>query len=133
MRQRREYPRCAAKLSEEATAVIGPDPLNDLPNASHYSRLKYAEAVVLETMDAAPAYMVGRCCAEDVFIAGGKHAPPKGTTVPIAPYLLHNDARYWDAPGEFRPGVGSSRGVPMGDAAGGWDEERDRRRRRRRR
>ncbi|ACO62511.1 predicted protein [Micromonas commoda] len=97
-------PRCAAKLSEEAAAVIGPDPLNDLPNASHYSRLKYAEAAVLETMRMQPpAYMVGRCCAEDVFIAGGKYALPKGTTVLIAPYLLHNDARYWDAPGEFRP------------------------------
>ena len=114
-------PRCAAKLSEEATAVIGPDPLNDLPNASHYSRLKYAEAVVLETMRMQPpAYMVGRCCAEDVFIAGGKYALPKGTTVLIAPYLLHNDARYWDAPGEFRPERWlEPGGVPKGDAATG--------------
>ena len=112
-------PRCAAKLSEEATAVIGPDPLNDLPNASHYSRLKYAEAVVLETMRMQPpAYMVGRCCAEDVFIAGGKYALPKGTTVLIAPYLLHNDARYWDAPGEFRPERWlEPGGVPKVDAA----------------
>ena len=114
-------PRCAAKLSEEAAAVIGPDPLNDLPNASHYSRLKYAEAVVLETMRMQPpAYMVGRCCAEDVFIAGGKYALPKGTTVLIAPYLLHNDERYWDAPGEFRPERWlEPGGVPRGDAATG--------------
>jgi len=131
-------PRCAAKLSEEATAVIGPDPLNDLPNASHYSRLKYAEAVVLETMRMQPpAYMVGRCCAEDVFIAGGKYALPKGTTVLIAPYLLHNDARYWDAPGEFRPerwlepggvprgdaATGVERGAGSGDGGGGADED----------
>ena len=101
--------------------MIGPDPLNDLPNASHYSRLKYAEAVVLETMRMQPpAYMVGRCCAEDVFIAGGKYALPKGTTVLIAPYLLHNDARYWDAPGEFRPERWlEPGGVPKGDAATG--------------
>ena len=67
-----------------------------------------------------PAYMVGRCCAEDVFIAGGKYALPKGTTVLIAPYLLHNDARYWDAPGEFRPERWlETGGVPKGDAATG--------------
>jgi cytochrome P450 len=118
-------PSCAVKLAEEANTVVGSNPLRDLPNASHYPRLKYAEAAVLETMRLQPpAYMVGRCCAEDVFLSGGKYSLPKGTTVLIAPYLLHNDARYWDAPGEFRPERWlTPGGVPKKRAEVGGDEE----------
>ena len=118
-------PSCAVKLAEEANAIVGSNPLRDLPNASHYPRLKYAEAAVLETMRMQPpAYMVGRCCAEDVFLSGGKYSLPKGTTVLIAPYLLHNDVRYWDAPGEFRPERWlTPGGVPKKRAEGGGDEE----------
>ena len=47
------------------------------------------------------AYMVGRCCAEDVVVGGYKL--PEGTTVLVSPYLLHRDARLWDDPLTFSP------------------------------
>ena len=81
-----QHPAVAARCAAEAEAVIGPDPLSE-PTAESYARLKYCEAVVYEAMRLAPpAYMVGRCCAEDVRVAG--YDLPKGTTVLVAPYLL---------------------------------------------
>ncbi|CAG9461287.1 unnamed protein product [Pedinophyceae sp. YPF-701] len=60
------------------------------------------EALLLESMRLMPpAYLVGRCAAEDVQVQG--HRIPQGTTVLISPYLMHRDARYWDRPGDFRP------------------------------
>ena len=97
-----EHPAVAARCAAEAEAVLGPDPLADLPTAESAKRLEYCEAVVYETMRLAPpAYMVGRCCAEDVRVAG--YDLPKGTTVLVAPYLLHRDARFWEKPLEFDP------------------------------
>ena len=97
-----QHPAVAARCAAEAEAVIGPDPLSDLPTAESYAQLKYCEAVVYEAMRLAPpAYMVGRCCAEDVRVAG--YDLPKGTTVLVAPYLLHRDARWWSRPLEFDP------------------------------
>lgn len=97
-----QHPEVAARCAAEAEAVIGPDPLSDLPTAESYAQLKYCEAVVYEAMRLAPpAYMVGRCCAEDVHVAG--YDLPKGTTVLVAPYLLHRDARWWSRPLEFDP------------------------------
>ena len=97
-----QHPEVAARCAAEAESALGPDPLADLPTAESCARLEYCEAVVYETMRLAPpAYMVGRCCAEDVTVAG--YDLPKGTTVLVAPYLLHRDARFWDSPLEFDP------------------------------
>mmetsp|Transcript_9019 Transcript_9019/g.22610 ORF Transcript_9019/g.22610 Transcript_9019/m.22610 type:complete len:265 (+) Transcript_9019:61-855(+) len=121
-----QNPGCAAKLAAEAEAVLGPDALLDLPIAADYSRLPYAEAVVLETMRLfPPAYMVGRCCAEDVVVGGFSLA--KGTTLLISPYLLQRDARRWDDPLGFRPerwlepGGTPKRGVTMRRNGGSAD------------
>jgi cytochrome P450 len=60
------------------------------------------EAVVLETLRLLPpAYMVGRCAAQRTSLGG--HAIPAGTTVLVAPYIMHRDARFWDRPTEFVP------------------------------
>ena len=105
-----QHPAVAARCAAEAEAVIGPDPLSDLPTAESYARLKYCEAVVYEAMRLAPpAYMVGRCCAEDVRVAG--YDLPKGTTVLVAPYLLHRDERYWSRPLRVRPRPVAKRGA----------------------
>ena len=97
-----QHPEVAARCAAEAESALGPDPLADLPTAESCARLEYCEAVVYETMRLAPpAYMVGRCCAEDVTVA--EYDLPKGTTVLVAPYLLHRDARFWDSPLEFDP------------------------------
>lgn len=48
-----------------------------------------------------PAYMVGRCCAEDVEVGG--YPLHKGTTVLVSPYLMQRDARLWDDPLTFSP------------------------------
>ena len=101
-----EHPSVASECAAEAERVLGSDGLDgsESPRAAAecYAELKYCEAVVYETMRLAPpAYMVGRCCAEDVTVAG--YDLPKGTTVLVAPYLLHRDARKWERPLEFDP------------------------------
>ena len=97
-----QHPEAAARCAEEAARVIGPDPVADLPGAADYAELSYTEAVILETMRLLPpAYMVGRCCAEDVTVGG--YSLRKGTTVLISPYLMHRDARLWDDPLTFSP------------------------------
>jgi cytochrome P450 len=101
-----EHPSVASECAAEAERVLGSDGLDgsESPRAAAecYAELKYCEAVVYETMRLAPpAYMVGRCCAEDVTVGG--YDLPKGTTVLVAPYLLHRDARKWERPLEFDP------------------------------
>ena len=101
-----EHPSVASACAAEAERILGADGLDgsESPRAAAecYAKLKYCEAVVYETMRLAPpAYMVGRCCAEDVTVAG--YDLPKGTTVLVAPYLLHRDARKWERPLEFDP------------------------------
>jgi cytochrome P450 len=64
-----QHPECADKCAAEASMVLGPDAMRNLPTAADYSKMPYLEAVVLETMRLLPpAYMVGRCCAEDVVV-----------------------------------------------------------------
>ena len=98
-----QNPEVAAKCRVEADEVFGGDCTTTLPSFANYTDLKYCQAVVYETMRLAPpAYMVGRCCAEDINNVGG-YDLPKGTTVLIAPYLLHKDPRHWSNVDRFDP------------------------------
>lgn len=95
------HPEAARRCAEEANAAAGGASRN--LSAKDFKNLPYLEAVVLETMRLyPPAYMVGRCCSEDV-VLDGRHELPKGTTVLVSPYLLHRDARLWDEPDAFAP------------------------------
>ncbi|PRW32625.1 cytochrome p450 isoform A [Chlorella sorokiniana] len=66
-------------------------------------RLPMVEAVILEAMRLAPpAYLMGRCAAEDTQLAG--YNLPKGTTVLVCPHLLHRDLTWWGPDAAvFRP------------------------------
>jgi cytochrome P450 len=82
----------------ELRDVLGDRPLTveDVP------RLKYAEAVILESMRLhPPAYVLGREAVRDVLVGG--HDVPKGWTVFMAQSVVHRDPRWWDKPDEFRP------------------------------
>ena len=104
-----QHPEVAERCAAEARAVLGDgsgggDGDDEIeiasPTAENVGEMKYVEAVVLETMRLyPPAYMVGRCAARDVVVGG--HSLRKGTTILIAPYLLHRDARRWDDPDAF--------------------------------
>ncbi len=72
------------------------------PTVSDLPRLRYTEAVVMESLRLyPPAYLIGREAMEACEIGG--YAVPAGTTVFMSPWALHRDPRYFEAPEEFRP------------------------------
>ena len=94
-----QHPAAAARVAAEADEVLGPD---DAPDASHFSKLHEATAVVLETMRLLPpAYLVGRCAARDLQL--GSHSVPAGTTLLVSPYLLHRCPALWPDAASFTP------------------------------
>lgn len=93
-----EHPDAAAELAAELRSVAGDRPLRfeDLPN------LPYLDSVIKETMRLyPPAPAMVREAIEDVEIGG--YYLPKGASVILSPWITHRDARYFDAPEEFRP------------------------------
>jgi cytochrome P450 len=86
------------RLVAELKGVLGDRPLtvDDVP------RLKYAEAVINESMRLhPPAYVLGREAIRDTSVGG--HRVTKGWTVFMAQSVLHRDPRWWDEPEKFRP------------------------------
>ncbi|HTK78205.1 MAG TPA: cytochrome P450 [Gemmataceae bacterium] len=72
------------------------------PTVDDVPRLKYAEAVILESMRLhPPAYVLGREAIRDVTVGG--YAVAKGWTVFMAQSVVQRDPRWWAKPDEFRP------------------------------
>jgi cytochrome P450 len=93
-----QKPAVEERLAAEVRDVLGDRPLTveDVP------RLKYAEAVILESMRLhPPAYVLGREAIRDVTVGG--YPVAKGWTVFMAQSVLQRDPRWWDKPDEFRP------------------------------
>ena len=93
-----QYPDVEAKLMAELeSALSGRTPrVEDLPE------LKYAEAIVKETLRLyPPAWAFGRQVTEDCEIGG--YPVPKGRQLYFFPWVMHRDPRYFDNPEEFRP------------------------------
>jgi cytochrome P450 len=93
-----QHPSAEDRLVTELREALGDRPLTveDVP------RLKYAEAVILESMRLhPPAYVLGREAVRDVVVGG--YDVPKGWTVFMAQSIVHRDPRWWDKPDEFRP------------------------------
>jgi cytochrome P450 len=89
---------CEDKLHAELTTVLdGRTPkMEDLPN------LRYVNNVISESMRLyPPAWGMARVAIEDVEIGG--YPIPKGCGVSLAQWSVHRDARWFDAPLEFRP------------------------------
>jgi cytochrome P450 len=87
-----------AKLHAELQTVLaGRAPsLDDLP------KLVYTNHVITESLRLyPPAWGTARTAIEDHEIAGYK--VPRGSGVSFAQWTVHRDARWYDAPDEFRP------------------------------
>ena len=93
-----QNPAVEAKLHAELRTVLaGRAPsLDDLP------KLVYTNHIITESMRLyPPAWGTARTAIEDHEIAG--YAVPKGSGVSFAQWTVHRDARWYDAPEEFRP------------------------------
>src|SRR5580692_96098 len=93
-----QNPAVEAKLHAELAAVLaGRTPsLDDLPRLVHTNR------IITESMRLyPPAWGTARTAIEDHEIAG--YSVPKGSGVSFAQWTVHRDARWYDAPDEFRP------------------------------
>jgi cytochrome P450 len=92
------HPEVDAALQRELDEVLGDRPLTvaDIP------QLRYTEMVVMEGMRLyPPAYAFGREALADCEIGGYRIAA--GSTLFIAPWVMHRDPRYFDQPLEFIP------------------------------
>ena len=93
-----QNPAVEAKLHAELDAVLGDraPALDDLP------KLAYAGHVITESLRLYPAaWGLARLVVEDHEIAG--YPVTKGMGVAMAQWVVHRDARWYDAPEEFRP------------------------------
>lgn len=100
-----ERPHMQARIAAEVATAGGEAALCEAVEAR---ALPYTEAVLYECMRLRPpAYMVGRCAARDAVVEtrdGRSYDVPRGTTLLVAPWLLHRDGRFWGADAhEFRP------------------------------
>lgn len=93
-----QHPEAEARLLAEINEVLPGRP----PVFEDVARLKYTEAVLLETMRLyPPAYTIGREALRDTTIGG--HAVPKGLTVLMSQWVVQRDGRFFEAPESFRP------------------------------
>ena len=93
-----QNPAVEAKLHAELRNVLaGRAPsLDDLP------KLVYTNHIITESMRLyPPAWGTARTAIEDHEIAG--YGVPKGSGVSFAQWTVHRDARWYEAPDEFRP------------------------------
>jgi cytochrome P450 len=94
-----QNPAVLAQLQAEVDNVLadGHTPtLDDLPH------LPYTQMVIKETMRIQPTVpVVPRVIVEDTALGG--YTLKGESIIFISPYVLHHDARYWDAPDIFDP------------------------------
>jgi cytochrome P450 len=91
-------PAAHERLCEEIAAATN----GRLPAAADLPRLPFAEAVFKESLRLyPPAYVIGREAVADCVVGG--YDVPARATVYFAPWVLHRDARWFDAPLSFRP------------------------------
>jgi cytochrome P450 len=87
-----------AKLHAELAAVLG----GRAPNSEDLSKLAYTRMVIEESMRLyPPVHTIAREALADDTLAG-RHVP-KGSTVLIAPWVLHRHRQLWHNPGRFDP------------------------------
>ena len=95
-----QYPQVRERVESEVTRVCG----DRLPTVEDLPSLTYTRAALSESMRLfPPAYLVGRRALAEYAVPNTDYVLPARTVVFISQYLLHNDARFWDAPEAFRP------------------------------
>lgn len=93
-----QHPDVEARLHEEVDRVLG----GRAPTLEDLKQLPYTEQVIKEAMRLyPPAYGFSRVAVEDTTIGGYDIAA--GTVLQALTWTTHTDARWWDAPSEFRP------------------------------
>ena len=94
-------PRAEAALHAELDEALG----GRRPTMEDLPKLRFAEAVIYESMRLyPPAYVMGREATADVRLGEpGSYRLPQGMLVLFSQFVMHRDARYFDAPDEFRP------------------------------
>ncbi len=93
-----QHPDIGIRMAEEIAEIVGDRgvTVDDLP------KLKFTESVILESMRLyPPAWIIGRELVGAFEIKGYKFGP--GTTIFIAPWVLHRDPRHFEEPEAFRP------------------------------
>jgi cytochrome P450 len=93
-----QHPQEESKLHAELDSVLG----GRTPTHEDLSKLSYARMVVEESMRIyPPVHTIGRQAIGADTLAG-RHIP-KGSTILIAPWLLHRHVKLWENPGRFDP------------------------------
>src|SRR5882757_4041737 len=93
-----QHPVEEARLHAELDLVLG----GRAPAHEDLSKLTYTRMVADETMRIyPPVHTMARAAIGEDTLAG-RHIP-KGSTVMIAPWLLHRHVKLWDNPGRFDP------------------------------
>jgi len=92
------YPAARERLFHAIDEVLEGRP----PTVADLPRLRSAEHTILESMRLyPPAWAIGRQAIVDTKV--GDYEIQKGTQVWISQYVVHHDARWFDAPYAFRP------------------------------
>jgi cytochrome P450 len=93
-----EHPAIQEEIQKEVDEVLG----DAAPTFEAIPRLRKVEMAFKEAMRLfPPAYVIAREAAADVSIGG--YSIPGGATVQLLPYITQRDARWFEAPKEFRP------------------------------
>jgi cytochrome P450 len=93
-----QHPHEESKLHAELDSVLG----GRVPTHEDLSKLTYTRMVVEESMRIyPPVHTIGREAIGADTLAG-RHIPP-GSTILIAPWLLHRHVKLWDNPDRFDP------------------------------
>jgi cytochrome P450 len=94
-----QHPEAERELLSELDTVLG----GRLPALDDLPRLRYAEAVVTESMRLyPPAWGFGRVVRDEVNLGGYRLLV--GTTLWLCPWVTQRDGRYFEEPLAFRPG-----------------------------
>ncbi|MGA8872288.1 MAG: cytochrome P450 [Candidatus Acidiferrales bacterium] len=93
-----QNPAIEAKLHDELRGVLG----GRVPEVADLQRLPYLQAVMNESLRLyPPAYILARMAIEPCQIGG--YDIPLGSTILLAPWVTHRDARFFDDPDTYRP------------------------------
>ena len=93
-----QNPAVEAKLHAELRTVLS----GRAPSMEDLPKLAYTNHIITESMRLyPPAWGTARTAIEEHEIAG--YSVPKGSGVSFAQWTVHRDARWYDAPEEFRP------------------------------
>jgi len=93
-----QHPEAEAKLWQELDEVLG----GREPEAADMPRLKFTEMITKEALRLyPPAYAVGREAVKDCEIGG--YFVPAGMQVFMPTWVVQKDARFFEAPHDFKP------------------------------